>query len=158
MTSGSLLFIVCSLACIVWSHRHRDFPKSGARRDGAALYHRRHSGAVSSSLSAQFPRRGSAHRLTRGRWLGLFVFVLMLLGRRRSRGAAKTRRRDAAKIVSDVMLGDHGPRVMNRVRACTRIRSPVSPRHAEHGTVRRSEAVLHRTAFVPFEMATRAPQ
>ncbi|HEX4337992.1 MAG TPA: NADH-quinone oxidoreductase subunit J [Polyangiaceae bacterium] len=150
MSSGSVLFILCSIACLVGAIGVV-ISRNPVRAAVGLLTTIVGIAGLFLLLSAQFL---AAIQLIvyAGAVVVLFVFVLMLLGA--DAHAVREDRARAAKIVSGVLLGIMALGVMMALYPHADQVTPFAPVSPDHGTVESVGRMLFTTGIVPFELAT----
>jgi NADH-quinone oxidoreductase subunit J len=148
--SGTLLFILCSIACLVGA-LGTVISKSPVRGAVGLLTTIVGIAGLFLNLSAQFL---AAIQLIvyAGAVVVLFVFVLMLLGA--DAHAVREDRARAAKIVSATLLGLMAIGVMIALAPSSDTVTRFGPAAPDHGTVEGVGKLLFTTGIVPFELAT----
>ena len=150
MSSGSALFILCSIACIVGAIG-TVIARNPVRSAVGLLTTIIGIAGLFLELSAQFL---AAIQLIvyAGAVVVLFVFVLMLLGA--DAHAVREDRARGAKIVSGVLLGLMAFGVMIALAPHADRVTRFEPAMPDHGTVESVGKLLFTTGIVPFELAT----
>jgi NADH-quinone oxidoreductase subunit J len=150
MSSGTLLFIFCSIACIVGAIG-TVVARNPVRSAVGLLTTIVGIAGLFLKLSAQFL---AAIQLIvyAGAVVVLFVFVLMLLGA--DAHAVREDRARVAKIVSGVLLAIMAIGVMMALAPHASQVTKFAPALPDHGTVEGVGRMLFTTGVVPFELAT----
>jgi NADH-quinone oxidoreductase subunit J len=150
MSAGSLLFIVCSLACVVGA-LGVVFARNPVRGAVGLLMTIVGMAGLFLKLSAQFL---AAIQLIvyAGAVVVLFVFVLMLLGA--DAHAVREDRSRVAKIASSALLAIMAAGVMFALAPHADQVTRFAPALADHGTVEAVGKMLFSDGIVPFELAT----
>ncbi len=150
MSAGNLLFILCSIACIVGAIGVV-VARNPVRAAVGLLTTIVGIAGLFLELSAQFL---AAIQLIvyAGAVVVLFVFVLMLLGA--DAHVVREDRARAAKIVSGVLLGIMALGVMVALYPHADQVTRFAPAGADHGSVESVGRMLFTTGIVPFELAT----
>jgi NADH-quinone oxidoreductase subunit J len=150
MSAGSLLFIVCALACVVGA-LGVVFARNPVRGAVGLLTTIVGIAGLFLKLSAQFL---AAIQLIvyAGAVVVLFVFVLMLLGA--DAHAIREDRSRVAKIASSALLAFMAAGVMFALAPHADQVTRFAPALADHGTVEAVGKMLFSDGVVPFELAT----